>query len=124
GGVGLAMGVTVFGVVGETRFLAHGYMRTSVAITLLAIALRFGLVLALIPRFGLLGAAVGAAVGIVTEQALSAAYAMRRMRVSAWGDFVPQVWRSVAATLVMAWVLWAAGLGWRDTGVGLLVPAV
>jgi hypothetical protein len=66
----------------------------------------------LIPRLGLLGAAIGAGAGIAIEQILSAAWAMRRLRLSANADLLPQIWRCVVATGAMAAVLWQTGLGW------------
>ncbi|GAC1342074.1 MAG: lipopolysaccharide biosynthesis protein [Acetobacteraceae bacterium] len=119
--LGLAFCLTVFGMVGQTLFLAHGNMRTSASITLAAVLLRVALLAALIPAFGLPGAAMAAAIGIVAEQLFSAAFAMRNLRLAVWTDLVPQVWRCVLATVAMAAVLWCTGLGWQSSS---LPPAI
>ncbi len=111
--LGFAFCLTVFGMVGQTLFMAHGHMRTSASITLAAVLLRVALLLALIPPFGLTGAAVAAGLGIAAEQAVAAGFAMRRLGLSLGADMLPQLWRCLAATTVMAGVLWQAGLGWR-----------
>ncbi len=99
--------LTVFGMVGQTLFLAHGHMRTSLAITVGATLVRLLLLLVLIPRLGLSGAALAAAAGIALEQALSGWWAMRRLRLSLGRDLLPAIWRCVLATAAMAAALWA-----------------
>jgi lipopolysaccharide exporter len=122
--VSLAICLTVFGILGQTVFMAHAYMRTTVAITATGLVVRVALLATLIPAFGLVGAAVGAALGVVTEQGLSAFYAMRRLGVGPIRDLLPLVWRCLAATAAMATALWAAGLGWRPFEVIWLAAAV
>jgi len=111
--LGVAFCLTVFGMVSQTLFLAQGSMRTSAVITLAAVLVRVVLLAALVPLYGLPGAAVAAAIGIVAEQAFSAAFAMRSLRLSAFRDVVPRVWRGVLATAIMAAVLSWTGLGWQ-----------
>ena len=115
--LGLAFCLTVFGMVSQTLFLAHGRMRTSVSITLASITVRVALLAALIPLYGLAGAALAAAVGIATEQILSGAFAMRGLGLGL-GDLLARVWRCLGATGVMAGVLFWAGLGWSGTPAG------
>ncbi len=122
--LGIALCLTVFGMVGQTLFLAQGHMRTSLAITVGATALRVLLLLALIPRFGLSGAAAAAASGLAVENVLSGLWAMRRLHLSPVRDLLPQIWRCVLATAVMAAALWGAGLGWREVSLPLLAAAV
>ncbi len=122
--LGLPFCLTVFGMVGQTLFLAQGHMRTSLAITVGATAVRLALLAALVPRLGLTGAALAASAGIVLEQGLSAVWAMRRLRLSLAADLLPQVWRGVLATSAMAASLWFAGLGWRAIGPIWLVSAI
>ena len=112
--LGIPLCLTVFGMVAQTLFLAHGHMRTSLAITAGATLVRLLLLSALIPPLGLTGAALAAGGGIAVEQTLSAWWAMRRLGLSALGDLLPQIWRALAATAVMALVLWQSGLGWAS----------
>ncbi len=111
--LGVAFCLTVFGMVSQTLFLAHGSMRTSASITLASILVRVALLATLIPLYGLPGAAMAAGIGIVAEQAFSAAFAMRSLGLSALRDVMPRVWRGVLATAVMAAVLAWTGLGWQ-----------
>lgn len=122
--LGLPFCLNVFGMVGQTLFLAQGHMRTSLAITAGATMARLALLAALIPRLGLTGAALAAGAGIAVEQALSAVWAMRRLGLSLWSDLLPQVARCVLASGAMALALWGAGLGWRDMDLILLPVAI
>ena len=122
--LGLAFCLTVFGMVGQTLFLAQGQMRTSASITLASVVVRVALLLALIPAWGLAGAAVAAAIGIAIEQVFSAVFAMQSLRLKLFGDLLPLVWRCLVATAVMAAALWGAGFGWRPaTGPAALAGA-
>jgi O-antigen/teichoic acid export membrane protein len=86
-------------------------------------AVRVALLAALIPAFGLTGAAVAAAIGTVTEQALTVATALRRFRVG-FSALLAHTWRPLAAVAGMAVLLAATGLGWSDDpGVPVLIEA-
>lgn len=122
--LGVPLCLTVFGMVAQTLFLAHGHMRTSLAITTAATLVRLGLLAALIPRFGLVGAALAAGSGIALEQFASAVWALRRLRLSVANDFMPVIWRVVCATAIMALVLWRTGLGWVTTDLSQLPLAI
>ena len=121
--LGLPLCLTVFGMVGQTLFLAQGHMRISLAITIGATALRLLLLAALIPKLGLFGAALAAGAGIAVEQSLSAVWAMRRLGLPI-GRLARLMWRCVVATGAMAAVLAGSGLGWRDTGLLAMVAAI
>ena len=114
--LGIPLCLTVFGMVGQTLFLAQGHMRTSLAITIGATLLRLGLLAVLIPPLGLFGAALAAGAGIAVEQTLSAVWAMRRLGLPLW-RLGPLMWRCVVATAAMAAVLAASRLGWRSMSV-------
>ncbi len=122
--LGVPLCLTVFGMVAQTLFLAHGHMRASFAITAGATLVRLALLAALIPPLGLFGAALAAGCGIAVEQLCSAGWAMRRLGLSVVGDFVPAIWRTVCATAVMALALWQTGLGWVALDVYRLPLAV
>ena len=49
---------------------------------------------------------------------------MRRLGLSVAADLLPQIWRCVLATVAMALVLWAMGLGWRPMEMALLPVAI
>ena len=121
--LGIPLCLTVFGMVGQTLFLAQGHMRTSLAITIGATLLRLGLLAVLIPPLGLFGAALAAGAGIAVEQTLSAVWAMRRLDLPL-RRLGPLMWRCVVATAAMAAVLTASGLGWRSMSVQAMAGTI
>jgi lipopolysaccharide exporter len=115
--LGVAGTMLVFGHLGQHLLSAHALLGRLVGITLGGAALRVVLLLALIPRFGATGAAVAAAIAIGMEQGAILATATRRFGIGA-GALAEQVWRPLIATVAMAAVLWATGLGWVPTEAG------
>lgn len=122
--LGIPLCLTVFGMVGQTLFIAHGHMRASLAITVGATALRLVLLALLIPQLGLFGAALAAGAGIFVEQTLAAMWAMRRLGLSPGRDLLPRAWRCTVATVAMAAALAASGLGWQPIGLGGMAAAI
>ena len=104
----LSFTIMVFGHLSLHLLSAHAMLGRLVGITLAGAAVRVGLLLLLIPGFGLVGAAAGVAVAVVLEQALTVATAMRRFRVGIVA-MLRGVWRPAVASAAMAAVL--AGLG-------------
>ncbi len=117
----LSFTVMVFGHLSQHLLSAHALLGRLAGITLAGAAVRVALLAALIPAFGLTGAAVAAAVGTVTEQALTVATALRRFRVG-FAALASHTWRPALAAAAMAVALSATGLGWSDT-TGILVLA-
>jgi O-antigen/teichoic acid export membrane protein len=120
----LSFTVMVFGHLSLHLLSAHALLGRLVGITLCGAVVRVALLAALIPHFGLTGAAVGAAVAVVMEQALTVATALRRFHVDA-ATLIGRVWRPVLAASAMAALLGASGLGWSDdNGPAVLLEAV
>lgn len=128
----LAGTIMVFGHLSLHLLSAHALLGRLVGLTLAGAVLRVGLLLVLIPRFGLVGAAVAAALATALEQGLTVALALRHFRIGA-GALCAQVWRPVLATAAMTGVLWATGHGWQPpdaepalgallSGVGIGIP--
>jgi lipopolysaccharide exporter len=109
----LSFTVMVFGHLSLHLLSAHALLGRLVGITLAGAAVRVALLVFLIPRFGLTGAAVGAAIAVVLEQSLTVATALRRFHVDARA-IVRRIWRPVIAAAAMAGVLSGSGLGWTD----------
>ncbi len=119
----LSFTVMVFGHLSQHLLSAHALLGRLAGITLAGAAVRVALLAALIPAFGLTGAAVAAAIGTVTEQALTVATALRRFRVG-FSALLAHTWRPLAAVAGMAVLLAATGLGWSDDpGVPVLIEA-
>jgi O-antigen/teichoic acid export membrane protein len=109
----LSFTVMVFGHLSLLLLSAHARLGRLVGITLCGAAVRVVLLAALIPVFGLTGAAAGAAGAIVLEQALTVGTALRLFHVSP-GRLVRRVFRPALAAAAMAGVLAATGLGWSN----------
>ena len=102
---------TVFGYIGWTLFSAHALLRTVLAITVAAAVARVLLLIVLLPRIGLLGAAIAVTVSVVVEDALYIGLTLARFDMRA-GALFARVWRGLLAGACMAAALVWAGLGW------------
>ncbi len=100
---------------------AYALLGRLTGITLFAAGLRIALLAALIPSWGLTGAAYAAALSIVVEQTAIIAVAMRRLRIGV-PRLAAYVWRPLFATTVMTAALSATGLGW-SSGTNLIATA-
>ena len=122
----LSLGFTimVFGHLSLHLLSAHALLGRLVGITLIGAAVRVALLAALIPAFGLTGAATAAAGGVLLDQALRVASTLRQFGIRPF-RLIEQVWRPVCAAAAMAGVLVWTGLGWNDTtGPLVLIEAI
>jgi lipopolysaccharide exporter len=99
--LGLAGIMSVFGQISLHLMSAHGMLGRLTAVTLAGAALRIVLLLLLIPRFGVAGAAWAAAITICIDQGATLVMALRHLKVRA-GAFVSHIVRPVVAAAVMA----------------------
>lgn len=108
--LGVAGCLVAFGTIGSVLLRVYGRMGRVLAIIAAGALVRAGLLLVLIPRYGLLGAGEAVAAGMVFDHLLY-------LVVTLWNFAIPPVallqrlWRSVLATLAMAAVLLGVGLG-------------
>lgn len=122
----LAIGFTILtiGHLSQHLLSAHALLGRLTGITLGAAAVRIALLIALIPHFGLAGAALGAALAVSVEQTAIVALAARRLRIAPRRLLAP-LWRPLLAAAAMTAVLIRTGLGWSaDTAPLSLVLAV
>ncbi len=120
--LGVAGTMMLFGSVSATLFAAHAWLRpmakisgaTSIACVLLLVAL--------VPYFGLLGAAVAIAITDAFNQAIYLVATLRRLGLRL-SELFSRVWRSLLATAAMALALVRLGLGWTEFPGGELALA-
>ena len=112
--LGIAGTMMVLGQISLHLMSAHALLARLVGISLIGALLRVALLAALIPAFGVAGAAWAVAIAVVVEQTLTLAMAMRRFGVSIL-SLLRQVWRPPLAATGMAAILWASGLGWGSS---------
>ncbi len=115
----LAGTLTVFGLISGTLFSAHGLLRQMFELSVATLILRVALLIFLIDRMGLYGAALAAAIAIAVEQSLYVLLTIRHFGLRPTALF-RHTWRCLLATAAMAMVMLRTGLGWQigpDSGV-------
>jgi lipopolysaccharide exporter len=116
--------IMIFGHLSEHLLSAYALLGRLVGMTLVGAAVRVALLAALIPAFGLAGAATAAACGVLLDQALRVASTLHQFGIQPI-RLIVQVWRPVCAAASMAGALVWTGLGWSDaTGPLILVEAI
>jgi O-antigen/teichoic acid export membrane protein len=114
--LGVALVVTVLGYVSYALMNAHARLRGLAGIQALTLAVRLALLVALVPRAGLTGAAAAVGLAAILENLLYFAMAHRFLDLRA-AALLAATWRSLLGAIVMAAALAALGLGWRrDAG--------
>ncbi|MGH7118983.1 MAG: oligosaccharide flippase family protein [Acetobacteraceae bacterium] len=109
----------LFGMISSSMFAAHAWLRPMAKMNTATTVVCLLLLLALVPRFGVLGAAIAIAVADALNQALYLVATMRRLGLRLSLLFA-RVWRGMLGTVVMAVVLVKLGLGWTAiSGTGL-----
>jgi O-antigen/teichoic acid export membrane protein len=108
----LAGMMTVFGSIGAALLSAQGLLATMFRITMIGLVVRLVLLAALIPAWGVLGAAIAVSVATTTEYVLYTVSIMRRFAVGP-AALLLVVWRAAFATGAMALGLYLAGFGWH-----------
>ena len=101
---------TVFGIISASLFSAHAYLSVMFKVSLGSMAVRVGLLAWLVPAYGIVGAAVATGTGMFLEYGIYLVLTCRRFRIGGRA-FLSRIWRTLAATAVMAAALYAVGLG-------------
>jgi lipopolysaccharide exporter len=103
--------VKVIAYISGVLLNAHGMIHIQFRVLAVSLVVRIVVLFALIGSLGLLGAAVAASASIVVEEVVFLAVTFRHFKLSI-RRLLRMMWRSIAATIVMAGVLWLCGLGW------------
>jgi lipopolysaccharide exporter len=121
--LGLAGIMTVFGQISLHLMSAYSLLGRLTAVALAGAALRIGLLLLLIPTYGITGAAWAAAVATLFDQGAILGMAMRHLKVR-FGAFVSHIVRPVLAACAMGCGVAAIGLSWDADGDAALTLAI
>jgi len=107
----LAGTVGLCGSVSGALLLARAALRTIFGVNLASALLRVALLLALVPPYGLLGAAIAIAIASVLDQLALVGAVLRLLALRAVA-LLAALHRPLLATAAMALALWGVGLGW------------
>ena len=110
--LGVALTVTILGLISNALMNAHALLRTMFRIQIAAVAVKLVLLVVLVMRFGLVGAAVAVGLAAMLEHLLYLSITLRFLGLGAT-DILRCTWRSLVGTLAMAAGLCSVGLGWN-----------
>lgn len=108
----LAGMLRVFGHVSGVLLLATGEPKAQALVTGGGAVIRVALLLALVPIWGLVGAALAGLASVAIEEVLFAVVIRQRLGLRL-RRMLAQVWRGLMSSLVMAALLGWLGLGWQ-----------
>jgi len=108
--LGVAGILTLFGSVSATLFAANAWLRTMMRVNIVIAALRVALLVAFVPRMGVLGAGIAVAITDIADQLIYLTMTVRKLQISI-GAIVRRVARTLFAAGVMALVVILSGLG-------------
>ena len=111
--LGVSATVSLLSAVGEALFSAHAWLKSILWMTATGTALRLGLLLLLIPHYGILGGALAAVVAGLFQEAIYFRMSVHRLKIGA-GRLLGSVGRPTVAVSIMAAALVSVGLGWND----------
>ena len=117
--LGIAFTFTTFGLIAFNLLSAAGMLRKMFATTTCCLVVRIGLLAALLPRFGLIGAVVGGIIGMFVEYGAYTLVVMREFGIK-FRHLVRDIWRSLLGATIMAWSLYTLGMGWTSAPPKLL----
>ena len=98
-------------LISGTLFAALGLLTANFRIIVATALVRLALLLLLVQTFGLVGAAIAILLSVVVEEGMFLVAAARELGFPAL-ELPRRIWRSLAASAVMAVTLSSSGLGW------------
>ncbi len=111
--LGVALTVTILGLISNALMNAHALLRTMFRIQISAVAAKLLLLVVLVMRLGLLGAAIAVGLAAMLEHLLYLWVVLRTLELRI-AEILRCTWRSLCGALVMAAGLCACGLGWNS----------
>ncbi len=110
--LGVALSVMILGLISASLLNAYAALRGTFRVQLISVAVRVPLMIVLVPRLGLLGAAAGMAVATSVEHLSYLVMTLRRLHLTVI-DVLASTWRCVLSAGAMAAVMAVFGLGWN-----------
>ncbi len=111
--IGVANALSIFSMISGVVFRVQAWMKALFKLAVALTLLRFALIIALVPHYGLRGAAIAIAITEIIDQLIFLAVTIRRLELSLATLFA-RVWRSLTAAAFMTVLLVALHLGWSD----------
>ena len=114
------LGVTkVIPYFGATLLGTHGMLNIQFRIVIVSLALRVGLLLILVPLYGLAGAVAAATITAAAVEVMFLVVTFRLFHLRTT-DLFRAIWRSILAAAAMALVVYLEGIGWAPPRAGTL----
>jgi O-antigen/teichoic acid export membrane protein len=111
--IGVANALSIFSMISGVVFRVQAWMKALFKLAVALTLLRLGLIILLMPHYGLRGAAIAIAITDIIDQLAFLAVTIHRLELSLATLFA-RVWRSLAAAAIMTALLVALHLGWSD----------
>ncbi len=108
--LGIAGMLTLFGSVSATLFAANAWLKTMMRVNIVIAVVRVTLLVILVPRMGIIGAACAVAITDIADQSIYLTLTLRKLQV-ALGAIMRRVVRTLFAAATMVCVVFASGLG-------------
>ncbi|WP_287849511.1 lipopolysaccharide biosynthesis protein [Acidiphilium sp.] len=111
--IGVANAFSIFSMISGVVFSVRAWMKALFKLGAAVTLIRIGLIIVLLPVYGLTGAAIAIALTDIVNQIVLIVVTVHRLDVSLT-SLLDRVWRSVTAAALMTALLIVLHLGWRD----------
>jgi lipopolysaccharide exporter len=115
--------ITVFRLVSDALYSAAGNLQLTFLFVSISTAVRIPLLLFLVPRYGLIGAAAALGVASAIDQILYLGATLPRLGIAAV-ELAARLWRAIVACMAMVASMSVLGLAWTATTAAGLWPLV
>ena len=111
--LGVANALGIFSMISTVMFRVQAWMKALFKLAASLTVLRLALIIILLPRYGLRGAAIAIAIVEIINQLIFLAVTLHRLQLSPL-MLLSRLWRSLTAAALMTALLLILHLGWND----------